>query len=245
MALIFVSYLAGVLTVLAPCTLPILPLIIGGSVAEKGTQRRKTLQRALLIVGSLALSVFIFTLLLKATTSLLGVPQIVWKLIAGGIVLLLGIHYLFPGIWLKISMIFGFQASTNKQLTSAGHKPGTLGAVLTGAALGPVFSSCSPTYALIIATVLPASFATGIVYLTAYVAGMATLLLVVAYYGSRFVHKLGWALDEKGTFRRVIGVLFVLIGVAVITGFDKFIETSLLEAGFYDGTSGLETYFSR
>ena len=51
---------------------------------------------------------------------------------------------------------------------------------MIGAALGPVFSSCSPTYALIVATVLPQSFLSGLFYISVYVIGLALMLLLVA-----------------------------------------------------------------
>ncbi|USN58208.1 MAG: hypothetical protein H6767_08005 [Candidatus Peribacteria bacterium] len=44
-----------------------------------------------------------------------------------------------------------------------------LGSILVGISLGPVFSSCSPTYAIILAVILPTSFLFGLVNLFAYV----------------------------------------------------------------------------
>ena len=241
--LLLLSLLAGVLTVLAPCTLPILPLVISGSVQQKNS-RRQTFIRAMLIIGSLAMSIFVFTLLLKATTVLLGVPQLFWKILSGGIVLGLGINFLFPSVWQAISIRLNLQIVANKDLGKATGYKGAIGAILTGAALGPVFSSCSPTYALIVAAILPSSFFEGILYLITYIVGMMIVLLAVAYFGSRIIHRLGWALDEHGIFRKIIGVVFVCIGLAIISGGDKIFESWLLDIGAYDGTSGLEKYFA-
>ena len=114
------------------------------------------------------------------------------------------------------------------------------GDILTGAALGPVFSSCSPTYALIVAAVLPVSFAEGVAYVVAYAIGLAGMLLLIALLGRGLVRRLGWLANPGGWFRRVIGAIFVLVGIAVITGFDKQLQTWILDAGLYDPIAGLE-----
>jgi len=242
MTLLVVSFLAGILTTFAPCILPLLPVIIGGGISSSRT-KKQNFRRGLLIVGSLGVSVIIFTLLLKATTALLGVPQEVWRILAGGIVLLLGINYLFPRVWQTIILKLGMSQRSNATLYKALATSSTGGAILTGAALGPVFTSCSPTYALIVAAVLPASFFEGLLYLVAYVIGMAIVLLLVIYLGQKIISKLGWALNEHGIFHKVIGIIFVIVGIGVILGFDKSAQTFLLERGVYDGTSGFEESF--
>ncbi len=243
MTLLLVSFLAGVLTVLAPCVLPLLPIIIGGNAATKNDTSAYLLRRALIITLSLAASVVVFSLLLKATTALLGVPQQVWQLLSGIIVLLIGINFLFPELWLRLSLITGLSNKTNETMFKGSSKRGFGGAILTGAALGPVFTSCSPTYALILAVVLPASFATGLLYLVFYALGMSAMLLLVSYFGARLTKKLGWTLDESGWFRRSLGIVFILVGIGIILGWDKALQAFLLEQGFYDGSSGLESLF--
>ncbi|MFZ2255357.1 MAG: hypothetical protein WAW59_04920 [Patescibacteria group bacterium] len=47
-----------------------------------------------------------------------------------------------------------------------------LRAIITGAALGPVFSTCSPTYTLLLATVFPVSLVAGIGYTLVYALGL-------------------------------------------------------------------------
>lgn len=244
-ALLILSFIAGVLTVAAPCVLPLLPIIIGGSLLEaKKEKPEKQWLRPLIIAGSLALSVVVFTLLIKATTALLGVPQIVWQVLSGIIVLLLGVNYLWPHTWEKLSAQSGLYNRTNAVLGKAYLKKGFVGAILIGAALGPVFSSCSPTYALIVATVLPVSFGLGLLYLVAYALGMSVMLLLVAYLGQIFVARLGWLSNPKGWFKRVIGILFILVGLMVILGFDKKIQAYVLNQGWYDPISNIEKRFS-
>ena len=230
---------AGVLTVAAPCVLPLLPVIVGGAIVQDGDERRAR-RRPYVIAASLAVSVVAFTLLLKATTALLGVPPQVWQLVSGGIIILLGINLLFPALWDRLSTALGLQARSGEFLDRSVSRQSTTGDILTGAALGPVFSSCSPTYALIVAAVLPVSFAEGVLYIVAYAAGLAAMLLLIALLGRSLVRRLGWLAKPDGWFRRLIGAIFVLVGIAVITGFDKQLQTWILDAGLYDPIAGLE-----
>lgn len=241
MALFILSYVAGVLTVAAPCILPLLPVIIGGTLTQGDDQETKRdWFRPLVITGSLAASVIIFTLLLKATTALLGVPQSVWNVVAGGIVLLFGINLLLPAAWEKLMVTTGLNTKTNKLMGASYQKRGLYRDITLGASLGPVFSSCSPTYALIVAAVLPESFARGFLYLLAYALGLASVLLLIAVAGQSVVQKLKWASDPHGWFRRVMGALFIIVGVAVIFGLDRDFQAYVLEQGWYDPIMKLE-----
>jgi cytochrome c-type biogenesis protein len=108
------------------------------------------------------------------------------------------------------------------------------GDVMLGAALGPTFSSCSPTYALILAAVLPVSFAEGLLYIVVYAVGLAIALLLIAFLGQAFARRLGWLANPNGVFKRVVGIILILVGVAVIMGLDKQFQSFVLEQGWYD-----------
>lgn len=226
MILFLISFIAGVLTVLAPCVLPLLPVIVGGSLAT-GSYRR-----AYTICLSLGGSVILFTLLLKASTVFINIPQSFWEWFSGGILVLFGIVMLFPRLWDNLGFVNVMNRSSNKALAVGYQKDSLWGDMLMGAALGPVFSSCSPTYFVILATVLPASFAMGFADLLAYAIGLSGFLFLIAITGQKLVDKLGVAIEPTGWFRRSLGILFLLVGILVFTGLEKKIETWLLNSGF-------------
>jgi len=228
MLVAFLSLIAGFLSVLAPCVLPLLPIIIGGSFADD-----KSKKRPYIIVGSLVFSLILFTLLLKVSTSLIGIDPKVWNYFSGSIVILLGLSMLFPQAWDYIIGNLGLQAKSQKLLGGAGKQQnGTLSAVLTGLALGPVFSSCSPMYAWVIATVLPENTARGLLYLGMYSIGLAIALLGIALLGRRLIDRIKWASNPHGLFQKIIAILFIAVGLAVITGYDKKIQTFLVDKDF-------------
>ena len=60
------------------------------------------------------------------------------------------------------------------------------------------------------------------------------ILLLIAFAGQTAVKKLGWAIDPQGWFKRLVGLAFLVIGLSILTGLDKTLETWLLEQGFYE-----------
>ena len=81
---------------------------------------------------------------------------------------------------------------------------------------------------------LPVSFGEGVVAIVLYAVGLAGALLLVALLGQAIVRRLGWLTRPDGWFRRIVGVLVVLVGIAVIVGFDKAVQTWVLEQGWYE-----------
>jgi cytochrome c biogenesis protein CcdA/thiol-disulfide isomerase/thioredoxin len=231
MILFALSLIAGVLTVLAPCTLPLLPVIVGSSV-EGG----RNLKKAFVISLSLGISVITFTILLKVSSSLIYIPQNTWNIISGLILIIFGLVSLYPGIWENLSFVSKLSIDSNKVLGFGYSKKNLLGDVIVGASLGPVFSSCSPTYFVVLATVLPNSYSAGLADLVAYSFGLSVSLFILSILGQRLIVRLGWVSDTHGTFRRILGLLFIILGFFILIGIDKDIERKILDSGFFDIT---------
>jgi cytochrome c biogenesis protein CcdA len=189
--------------------------------------------RPYIITASLVVSLVLFTLVLKASTVLIGIDPRIWAIGSGMLVVILGFFMLFPGVWARIIGGLGIEHRSQGLLGRAYRQENSvLSAILIGAALGPIFSSCSPTYAWVIATVLPSSTVLGMLYLTLYVLGVATALLAIALLGRKLLARIKWASDPKGWFQRGIAVLFILVGIFVATGWDKKVQTYLVEKDF-------------
>lgn len=239
------SFFAGVLTVLAPCILPLIPVVIGGSLSTQTARGSVDQKRPFIIIASLITSILLFSLLLKASTALLGIPTTVWSVISGVIIILLGINALIPTIWETIMLKTKLSFAANTALGNSQRGNGISRDIALGAALGPVFNSCSPTYALIIAVLLPASFASGVVYLFAYCLGLGLVLLLFALFGQSLVTKFRWMSNPHGGFQKAIGVALLIIGVVVLFGLDKQFQSFVLDNGWYDPIKNLEESFTR
>lgn len=225
------ALVAGILTTLAPCVLPLLPVVVGGSVVgvPGATGPSRDVRRAVVITVGLVVSVLAFTLLLRASTVLLGFDPAVWRWVSGGVLVLLGLVMVLPGAWDRVSVRLGLQARAQQRLSAASSVSGDTGALLTGAALGPVFISCSPLYAYVVVTVVPARPAWGALLLAVYAVGLGGTLLLVSLAGLRLVKRLGWLADPHGWVRRGLGLVFVAVGVLVLTGLDRELQTWILQ----------------
>lgn len=226
----FISFVAGVLTVLAPCVLPLLPVVVAGSVSSE----RK--MKPFVIVLSLCVSVVVFSLLLKTTSALFGVSVFFWQMVSAVILGVFGLTLVFDDVFKKGFARFNLllQRSGNKFVFKGLKQESFFGDVLIGVSLGPVFSSCSPTYLVILATILPQSIALGFVYLLCYTLGLGVTLLLIAFLGQRFVSFFGKSFLNKDWFRYMIGFLFIIVSLSIVFGVDKKIESALLKKGFFD-----------
>lgn len=230
MLFIALAFFAGVITVFAPCVFALLPVVIGGSMSGDVRDKR----RPFIIAISLAVSLIVFTLLLKVTTLFINVPPSVITSISGIIIILLGLTLLFPSVYDRIIIALNLQAKSQQLLSKSGGKGAIVGAIITGAALGPVFSSCSPVYGYILATVLPVNFGVAMVYMLAYVIGLSSMLLLVGFLGQKLVRRLKWASNPRGWFTRIVAILFILVGLLIITGYDKKFQTYIADHTFLD-----------
>jgi cytochrome c-type biogenesis protein len=233
-----ISVLAGVLTVLAPCILPLLPVVVGAS----ESRARHISRRALVVIASLAVSVIVFTLLLKASTIFITIPTYAWTWFSSLVLALLGITILAPALWAKLRVVNLVAQRGNKIVGQGYLKNGVGGDVLMGVALGPVFSTCSPTYLYIIATVLPASYLVGLTYLLGFVFGLSLSLILIAYFGQQLVNRINKHFTTASKLKQAFGLLLIVLSIAILFGWDKQLESKILDSG-YGATIELEESF--
>lgn len=236
MTLLIASFIAGILTILAPCILPVIPILIGATTDDKRSKLRP-----ILTVTALLTSILLFTLLLKASTVLLGVPSHVWQYVSAVILAVVGLSFIVPTFWDTLSDRTGFAVFAQQRLASANTSGTFIRPVALGVALGPVFSSCSPTYLFIVAAILPVSVLEGLVYLTSYLFGLGIILLSIIFAGRSLTSRLRWSLNPHGWFRRSVGWLLVATAVVIALGLDKSLQTAILDSGLYDPIVELET----
>ena len=233
--LLIASFLGGIFTILAPCIVPVLPIVLGTGAGSKSKIR------PLIIVTSLIASIIVFTLAVRSITDLLGLSIRQLQVVAGYIILVFGFLTIFPGIWESISQKLKLNTGSNKLMGKGLQRGDIIGDVIVGASLGPVFTSCSPAYFVIVGFVLSGNLVAGSVYIVLYGLGLGLMLMLVAILGQKLVSRLGWATDPKGKFKIAIGIIFVILGFSIITGLDKEFEAWLLAQGWYEPIANFES----
>ena len=218
------SLAAGGLTTLSPCVFPVLPVVIGGAVQAN---RLAPLAMGVGMATSFALIGMVLGLLGPA----LGIDGDSVR-IAGAVLLIgFGIVMLVPALSARFTQLATPLASSANQ-ASARLKPDSLwGALLLGALLGLVWSPCSGPL-LASALTLVASeggAAQGGLILGVFGLGAATPLVAVAYASrSGFNRMRGWVMGSIDLIKKGFGVLLLLLGIAILGGGDKWLESQLV-----------------
>jgi len=213
--LLGVTFVAGVITSLSPCMLPMLPLILAGSASS--TDRK----RPYVIIVGLVLSFTFFTLAGGALLSALGLPEDLLRDLAIAAMLVLAASLLSRRFaWLlERPLLF----LTRRRPSADGN-----GLVL-GLSLGLVFVPCAgPILAAI--TVLSATGDVGLrlVLVTAvYALGVAIPMLAIAIGGQRLTSGIKLLRTHAASTRMVAGFLLGVGALAIAFGLDQKVTTAL------------------
>jgi cytochrome c biogenesis protein CcdA/thiol-disulfide isomerase/thioredoxin len=224
MILLFLAYLGGVLTILSPCILPVLPFVF----ARSDQPFRKS--GLPLLVGMAA------TFALVASLVTLGGAWAVRANQFGRIAALIlfaifGLTLLIPSLAERLSRPLVQLGSRLSQNPEAG--PGILNSFVLGIATGLLWTPCAgPILGLILtgAALSGASAHTAILLLV-YAAGAATSLAVALLAGGRVFKAMKSSLGAEEWIRHILGVA-VLAGVAAVAfGLDRGLLTQLSQSG--------------
>ncbi len=230
MALLILAFLGGILTILSPCILPVLPFVF--SRADQPFRRS-----GLPLLAGMAIT---FTALAAVAT--VGGGWIVranqYGRIAAMILLaILGLTLIWDGLADRLMRPL-VQLGSRLTPGETGRQPGISQALLLGVATGLLWAPCAgPILGLILtgAAVEGASAHTAFLLL-AYGAGAATSLTVALLAGGSVFQALKRSLGAEVWIRRILGVA-VLAGVAAIAlGLDRGVLTQLS----LSSTSGVE-----
>ena len=216
------AFLAGVATIFAPCILPILPVVLSAGVT--GGKRRP-----LGVIIGLVLSFSFFTLTLSYLSSSFGLDPGILRIIAVIILAGFGLVLLIPALLVR------FEELTARLIPA--RSPGKTGdgfwsGFLIGISLGLVWTPCAgPILAGVITLAATSSVNGAAVLITlAYAIGAGIPLLLVAYGGQKIVSKMKALRSSTGRLQMVFGVIMLLTALAIYTGFDRTLQTRLVEA---------------
>jgi cytochrome c biogenesis protein CcdA/thiol-disulfide isomerase/thioredoxin len=214
-ALLGFAFVAGLLTILAPCTLPVVPLVLGGA---SGGDRRRI---AGLLLGFGA-SFVAATVLAAALLAALGVTT---DLLRTGAIVILGLAGLTLALpWLGDRLAARLPARVVR-LTVAGE--GLTSGVVLGAGIGLVWAPCvGPIMAAVIAAaVVSGPSLAALAIAIAYVAGAVIPLAAIARWSRRATAPLGGPRADR--LRRAFGVLMTVTALVVVSGLDRPLQAGL------------------
>jgi cytochrome c biogenesis protein CcdA/thiol-disulfide isomerase/thioredoxin len=207
--LLVVGFLAGVITAISPCVLPVLPILLAGG-ASGGTRRPYA------IIAGLVASFVTFTLAAAWLLDLLGLPNDFLRNVAIALLFVVAATLLVPRFGLLLERPFA--ALTRRRFGDAGS------GVVLGASLGLVFVPCAgPVLAYITVSAASRDVDLRAVLLTiAYAAGAAVPMLAVAVGGQRVARRF-----RAPAIRPLLGVVVAAAAFAIVFNLDVRAQTAL------------------
>jgi cytochrome c biogenesis protein CcdA len=224
------AFVAGVITILSPCVLPLLPMILA-TAAQEGRARPWGV-----ILGFVA-AFAAATLALSTLVRTLGVPPDINRTLSALVLVVLGLVLVVPPLQLRFERLAGGLAG--RAPAAAGEGFG--GGLVVGLGLGLAWTPCvGPIMASVITLALNQRVGVGAVAITlAFALGTALPMAAVLFGGRQLVRRLGWLQRNGAAIQRVFGVVLLLTGLAIWFGWDRSAQVVLLE--WFPGWEGLLT----
>ena len=219
--LIAFAFVAGVITILSPCILPILPIVLSGSV---GGGHKKPLG----IVTGFVLSFTFFTLFLSALVKTTGLSADALRSVSIVIILLFGFSLLLPQFQVFMERLF---SKLSGKFASQGERQGFGGGILIGLSLGLIWTPCvGPILASVITLAATSSVSFAAFFITvSYAIGTALPMFAVMYGGRSLLQRVPWLLPNTGKIQKAFGVLMILTAVGIFFNIDRRFQTYILE----------------
>ncbi len=214
------AFFAGAITVLSPCTLPIVPVAL----AVGGTGSRRRLAGMLVGFGVVFV---VATVVVAAAMAAVGLTTSGLRVVAVISLAVAGLAIAVPAVSSRIWSVLGRRRPAIVAGPRLGSVGGGFGSGLgLGAVTGLLWAPCTgPIMAGVIvsaATLGPSPAA--VVLAGAYVAGVAVPLALIGLAGRGIVRRLG-SPAVRGRAQRALGVVLILSAVVVGTGFDQRLLT--------------------
>ena len=221
--LIAFAFLAGIITVLSPCILPILPIILTSTIGGINTGRSRPIG---VIVGFI-LSFTFFTLFLSTIVRVIGIPATTLRFISVLVVTGFGISLLVPQFQIFIEKLFSKLAGLKPNNQG---KTGFSGGLLIGFSVGLLWTPCvGPILASVISLAITGTvtFDTFLITL-AYSLGTAIPMFLIMLGGQNALRRVPWLFSNLANIQKFFGVLMILTAVGIFFNVDRRFQTFIL-----------------
>ncbi len=219
------SLAAGSLTTLSPCVFPMLPLVLGG--ALQGSRFAPVAMGVGMTISFAGIG-----MALGALGPVLGIDGDTVRTAGAAMLIAFALVMLVPALGERFTRWMLPIASTAGAASARLDGGSLLGALALGSVLGLVWSPCSGPL-LGSALTLVASeggVARGGIVLGVFGMGAAIPLVAVAYASrSGFSRVRDWVLSRIESVRHAFAVLLGAMGIAILTGGDKWLEARVLQ----------------
>ena len=225
MIAVALAFLAGLLSILSPCVLPLVPIVLGAAVAAHPLG-------AVALAAGLAISFSGLGLFLALAGFALGIDTDLFRLGAAAMMIALGAFLILPSWQMRLASAGGPVSNWADRHFGRFASSGLAGQFAIGLLLGAVWSPCvGPTLG---AASLLASHGRDLLWvgltMMAFGIGAALPLALLGLLSRAAMARVRSGLLSAGKLgKAVLGTTFVLVGIAIVGGVDKSIEAALVD----------------
>ncbi len=221
---IILVFVAGLVTILKPCCLPLVPVVMSGSAGGRF--------RPFAIVSGMTLSFTIMGTLVSGFGAAFGgfadtmrSLSIVFIMAMGAVLFDEDINMEFVKLSGSITQNFRQRVRFFNNASSNTTEQGLLGGFFLGMSLGIVWIPCvGPILGAVLAYVASVGNVTyGAWMLFVYSVGMSLPMLSIAYYGKKVTNRYKWFLRNGALLKKLSGLVLILAGLMLLFNIDKLL----------------------
>lgn len=224
-------FIAGLATVITPCVLPILPAVLSGSVGSRF--------RPVAIVTGMSITFTLMGILINAVASFglfadyLRWFSIFFIIFMGAILFDDDVNQAYTRVSSSIVNSAGERMSFLGKVAPKPSSGGVTSGLFLGMSLGILWIPCvGPILGAVFAFVQVSSGGADLLYsallLVAYSIGVSIPMLIIAYSGKRISGNVKWFVQRGHFFKKLSGLILILLGLMMLFGIDRLIQKALL-----------------
>jgi len=226
------AFLSGIVTILSPCILPVLPIVLSGTVGGGKA-------RPFGIVTGFVVTFTVFTLALSALVQTLGISPDALRIVAVVVLVLFGLVMVVPKLREHFDLFTAKMANLGRVAGERGQQnreknrlSGFFSGLPVGFSLGLVWTPCvGPIMASVISLAITQEVSGAAVLVTlAYTLGTSIPMLAIMVGGRALLKKSPAIMQHIGGIQRVFGILMIAVGAAIGFGWDRQFQTAVLTA---------------
>jgi cytochrome c biogenesis protein CcdA len=210
---LLLALFAGILTIAAPCTLPVLPILLGASIGQRAGARPA------FIVGGFVVSFAFVALGLNTLAAVLDFDPDVLRKAGLSLLTVFGVLMIWPAAFERLTAPVANAGDTARRVVAA---DGNLGGLLLGTTLGLIWTPCAGPVLGAILTAIATSpgAAHGKLLLLTYTLGAGLSMLAVAYGGQAISTRLRRIAPYAGRLQQAFGVVVIVFALSAFLQYD-------------------------
>ncbi|PIR95946.1 MAG: cytochrome C biogenesis protein [Candidatus Doudnabacteria bacterium CG10_big_fil_rev_8_21_14_0_10_42_18] len=234
------AILAGILTVGAPCILPLLPILLGASVGQKSKTRPLFIALGFIVMFSIT------GLTLSFIVQSLNIAPDTLRNISVVALILFGAFMLWPKPFELLTQKL-VPLSTKARGLSSKAGSGNFGGFILGLILGIIWTPCAGPILGSILTLIATQteLARASILLVGYAIGAGIPMVIIAYGGQYITTKIRWISRYAARLQQIFGILIVILAIAMFFQYDLVIQAKLLDIFPSWNFANLELFYNQ